>query len=98
MLLASELEARAQEDLEKRRTSAETEEERQNLTLVQFNRLLIADTAVELTRVAIDDRDIIPEIVASNLKYIWKQRSKRRPGRSFPRKKKSAPRGFKKSS
>lgn len=95
MLLASEMEARAQADLARRRDQAKTDEERQLLQAVRFNRLLIADTAVDLTRIAVDDIDSIPAVVASNLHYIWKQRSKVRPGRSYPREKKSAPKGYK---
>lgn len=95
LLLAGELEARAYEDLDQRRQSAKTDEELEDLREVRFNRLLIADAAVRLTRQSIDDLDSIPQRVESELRYIWKQRSKRRPGRRYPRKKKSAPKGFK---
>lgn len=95
MLIAAELEARAKEELEARKAEAASEEELKKLETVRFNRLLIADTAVDVTRVALDDLDAIPAMIESNLKYIWKQRSWVRPGRSYPRKRKSAARGYK---
>lgn len=95
LLLASELEAHAQEDLQRRRAEADSDEERERLAAVRFNRLLIADTAVDLTRVAVDDLAAIPAMLASNLHYIWKQRTKTRPGRAYPRIRKAAAKGFK---
>ena len=95
MLLASELEARALDDLAERQSAAQTDTEREQLDKVRFNRLLIADATVDLTRVALDDLGAIPEMVASNLRYIWQQRSRIRPGRSYPRQRKSVKRGYK---
>lgn len=64
-------------------------------TTLRFNRRIIADSALNLIRVAILGQDIEAEF-SKALKRIWRYRQRVRPGRSFPRTRKSAPLGWKK--
>ena len=98
MLIASELEAKAhvyhhEQTKDEPEPDANTEQDSSIQRIatghgIAFNRLLIADAAVSLTFHAIGDWDSLPQRIQMNLKEIWRNRSKRKPNRSNPRKQK----------
>ena len=61
---------------------------------IRFNRRIVADCAVNLLYAAMAGRDIRTEFNDAMFR-IWRYRQKVRPRRSFPRQRKSAPRGWK---
>lgn len=100
MLLAAELEARARLFHDQMTTSGADLASPSGATAlevadtgIRFNRLLIADAVVQILRYA-HAPGSIHELVERLLQNIWRERSKYRPGRSSPRRRKSAARGF----
>ncbi len=96
-LLASELEAKAR--VEHHLAQAATPpNDGQPLApqapQVRFNRRIVADCVVRIMYTAASGRDI-HEAYSYAMFRIWRYRQKVRPGRSFPRQRKSAPRGWK---
>jgi len=97
-LLASELEAKAREVHQ--RPQANTPPEEPAALVVQrdslrFNRRIVADCVCDLILTAACGEDLA-EAFEYAMFRIWRYRQTVKPGRSFPRKRKSAPRGWKK--
>jgi hypothetical protein len=61
---------------------------------IRFNRRIVADSAINLVFSAASGQDLA-EAFTYELYRIWRYRQKFRPGRSFPRRRKSPPRGWK---
>lgn len=101
LLLASELEAQVRcASNEPEKTPAQPSPEQKlpasNLQTptIRFNRRIVADCAVNLLYAAMAGKDIRAEFKGAMFR-IWRYRQKVRPRRSFPRQRKSAPRGWK---
>lgn len=102
LLLTSELEAMAREEYQRRAiTSDEATQDTTGTTIdqgIRFNRLLIADNVIHLLREqAIGGPPAVAAMLPGILDYLWKNRSKVRPGRTFPRLRKRPLRGYRKS-
>jgi hypothetical protein len=61
---------------------------------IRFNRRIVASRAINLIYAAMAGKDLHEEFKGA-LFHIWRYRQRIRPGRSFPRRRKSAPRGWK---
>ena len=96
-LLASELEALARKQHPETQPPAATTQPQPlavQLPTVRFNRRIVADCAVRLIFAAAANHNVA-DAVRYALFRIWRYRQTIRPGRSFPRIRKSAPRGWK---
>jgi hypothetical protein len=97
LLLASELEAQVRlkhQESQPALVSEETQETTLQEPEIRFNRRIVADCTVNLIIAAADGRDLKKELNYAFFR-IWRYKQKPRPGRSFPRERKSAPRGWK---
>lgn len=96
-LLASELEAKVRLARQRPPTSAPAED---NSTpgvkhvSVRFNRRIVADCVCRLIYEAASGKDLAQAFDYAMFR-IWRYRQTVKPGRSFPRRRKSAPRGWK---
>lgn len=102
LLLTSELEAMARADHQRREAaSGEANQDTARTAIdhgIRFNRLLIADNVIHLLRAnATGGPPAVAAMLPSILDYLWKNRSKVRPGRIFPRLRKRPLRGYRKS-
>lgn len=61
---------------------------------IRFNRLMISDTVIMLLRAAARSPEHAIEIFPVLIDSIWKSRSRKRPGRAFPRVRKTPLRGY----
>lgn len=96
-LLASELEAQARIAHRQPRggTAAQIAQPLvPQATAIRFNRRIVADVTVELLYAAAAGQDVA-EVFRYSLFRIWRYRQTVKTGRSFPRQRKSAPRGWK---
>ena len=96
-LLASELEAKARVVHQQQRTSVHTEDAAPLVVpykSVRFNRRIVADCVCRLMFTAASGQDLA-EAFAYAMFRIWRYRQTVKPGRSFPRRRKTAPRGWK---
>ena len=97
-LLASELEAKARVVHQRPQASAPPDETAARVVQrdgLRFNRRIVADCVCSLILTAASGQDLA-EAFDDAMFRIWRYRQTVRPGRSFPRKRKSAPRGWKK--
>jgi hypothetical protein len=98
LLLASELEAQARLAHQPAQVAQTTADDREPHTVqrpaVRFNRRIVADCAIRLLYAAAKGSGI-DDTFRYALFRIWRYRQTPRDGRSFPRKRKSAPRGWK---
>lgn len=96
LLLASELEAQVRcKQLEPLPPSDDPEAPTPLMRpAIRFNRRIVAHCAVNLLYAAMVGKDLREELEDAMFR-IWRYRQKVRPGRSFPRRRKSAPRGWK---
>ena len=97
-LLASELEAKAREVHQRPQASAPPEEPAALVVqrdFMRFNRRIVADCVCSLMLTAACGEDLTQAFEYAMFR-IWRYRQNVKPGRSFPRKRKSAPRGWKK--
>lgn len=107
LVLTSELEAMARAEHHRRTTPNETNTKSttppptKNVLGdhdIRFNRLLIADNVIHLLRAnAIGGPVAVANMLPDILDYLWKNRSKPRPGRAFPRVRKRPTRGYRQS-
>ena len=96
-LLASELEAQVRQqhpDAQPPAGPSDSTPQTLHRPNIRFNRRIVADCAINLLFAAASGRDI-PGAFAYALHRIWRYRQKIKPGRSFPRQRKSPPRGWK---
>lgn len=98
LLLAGELEAHV-----RRACPAAAGQEAQNTSpeqavvttpTIRFNRRIVANCAVNILRAVIAGKGV-EKIFAHSMFRMWRYRQTIRPGRSFPRQRKSSPRGWK---
>lgn len=107
LLLTSELEAMARAEHQRRTTPDEANTKPTTSTPannvlsdhgIRFNRLLIADNVIHLLRAnATGGPAAVAAMLPDILDYLWKNRSKPRPGRAFPRQRKRPTRGYRQS-
>jgi hypothetical protein len=96
-LLASELEAQARVKHQATLptpTTRHSEPQDIQLPLVRFNRRIVADCTIRLMFTAATGKNLADAFQYA-LFRIWRYRQTVRPGRSFPRTRKSSPRGWK---
>jgi hypothetical protein len=102
LLLASELEAQVRHEKNTPEPTPEPTSEPEQKTptaqlqipTIRFNRRIVASCAVDILYAAMAGKDIRAEFKDAMFR-IWRYRQKVRPRRSFPRQRKSAPRGWK---
>jgi hypothetical protein len=97
LLLASELEAQARQKYQESQItppSENTQETPLQESKIRFNRRIVADCTINIILAAADGRDLTEALDYAFFR-IWRYKQKVRPGRSFPRERKSAPRGWK---
>lgn len=107
LLLTSELEAMARAEHHRRTTPDGTNTQPTTSPTtstfrcdhdIRFNRLLIADNVIHLLRAnATGGPTAVAAMMPDILDYLWKNRSKSRPGRTFPRLRKRPTRGYRQS-
>jgi hypothetical protein len=96
-LLASELEAHVRQQHSDAQPPTDTSDstprtlQRPN---IRFNRRIVADCAIRIVFTAASGKDV-PEAFRYALHRIWRYRQTVKTGRSFPRRRKSPPRGWK---
>lgn len=96
-LLASELEAQARRRRPQSAAPPTTGDAQQAVVqrpTVRFNRRIVADCAIDLIVAAAADRKL-EDVFRYSLFRIWRYRQTPKAGRSFPRERKSAHRGWK---
>lgn len=96
-LLASELEAKVREGLDQPQAIKPAEDGKPlhvQRGQVRFNRRIVADCVCSLICAAAGGQDLA-EAFSDAMFRIWRYRQTIKPGRSFPRRRKSAPRGWK---
>ncbi len=94
-LLASELEAKARLAMKKLLPTTSAQEGAGLTTpTVRFNRRIVADCVCDILYAAACGKDLRASFDGAMFR-IWRYRQNVRPGRSFPRLRKSAPRGWK---
>ena len=96
-LLASELEAQVRQqhpDAQPPTSPSDSTPQTLQRPNIRFNRRIVADCAIRILFTAASGRDV-PEAFTYALYRIWRYRQKIKPDRSFPRRRKSPPRGWK---
>lgn len=112
LLLTSELEAMARAEHHRRtelnQTPSQPQEPPKSTTAqqkitptsdhgIRFNRLIIADNVIHLLRAnATGGPAAVAAMLPDILEYLWKNRSKPKPGRVYPRQRKRPMRGYRK--
>ena len=90
-MLTAELEAMAREFAQQKAASGD---DHLRADEIRFNRLMIADGVIYMLRAAARGIDEVERQLPITLEGIWKSRSRVRPGRTYPRVRKSPLRGY----